>query len=1045
MREFADSLRQPWNGAHARNQWGRRALLFVFAGAWFGLRAVAAEEPIQFNRDIRPILAEKCLACHGPDKNKREGALRLDNGEGAFENRDGKTALVPGKPDDSELIRRVLSTDEDERMPPASTKKTVSAGQLDLLRRWITQGAQFEPHWAFVPPRRTEPPLAGQGWARNEIDRFVAARHTAHGVSPSPDADPRTLVRRLSFDLLGLPPSPEQVDSLVSEVAKETAGPDQGKALEQYVDHLLASPHFGERMATYWLDVVRYADSAGYHSDNERDVSQYRDYVIDAFNQNLPFDQFTVEQIAGDLLPAATSRQRIASGYNRLLQTTEEGGAQPKEYAAKYQADRVRNTAVAWLAVTMGCCECHDHKYDPFTARDFYSFAAFFADVDEKPVGRQDPVAIATPEQEMELAQIATQRAPLLETYHRDTPELVAGQLKWEDLIRSELSAGKSDWLVTRPEKVESMEGTTLTLQDDQSVLASGKNPDQDTYVVTVSSGPKPITALRLESLTHESLAHHSLSQGNGNFVLTEVEVAAQPAGEKKASPVKIKKAEADFSQPTFPIANAIDGKADTGWAVAGHEKPADHRCVFLLDQSIAANATIIIKLKHTSQFKQHQIGRFRVALTSVENPGLSDKGGLPADVQQALLTETKQRTSEQLAAITKHYRTIAPELTGVREQMAALDKREQQIRQAFPKTLVSLSITPRKVRILPRGNWLDESGEEVQPATPSALPVAKFDQRQQARLELGRWFVRRDHPLTARVFVNRLWKLMFGQGLVRTLDDFGVQGTPPTHPELLDWLAVEFMESGWNVKHILKQMVLSRTYQQSSNAPAAWRERDPSNQWLARQTAFRLDAEFVRDNALAISGLLSPKIGGRSVKPYQPAGYWRYLNFPTREWQNDHGEDLYRRGLYTHWQRTFLQPSMVAFDAPSREECAVERPRSNTPLQALVLLNDPTYVEAARVFAMHVLESGGTTPGDRLHDAFRQALQRPPTKQESEVLIALLQKHRDEYAKEPANAEALLKVGERAVPADANKVELAAWTSVCRTILNLHETITRY
>ncbi len=996
-----------------------------------------AEEPIQFNRDIRPILADKCLACHGPDQNKREADLRLDTAEGAFEKREGKSTLVPGKPDESELIRRITATDEDERMPPASSQKSLTSRQIDLLRKWVAQGAKYEPHWSLVAPKKSPLPAAGAGWARNEIDPFVAAVHAQHNLVPSPDADCRTLARRLSFDLLGLPPSPQEVDAFSADTSE--------KAYENLVDRLLASPHFGERLGMYWLDVVRYADSAGYHSDNERDLSPYRDYVISAFNDDVPFDQFTVEQIAGDLLPQATNRQKIASGYNRLLQTTEEGGAQPKEYAAKYQADRVRNTSVAWLAITMGCCECHTHKYDPFTIRDFYSFAAFFADVQEKAVGRQDQTALATPEQDAELAQLGKQLGPLQETYLRDSPELAAGQAKWEEQLRADLAAGKSDWLVIKPEKLESTGGTTLSPQDDQSVLASGANPDKDTYIVTLKSGAKPVTALRLETLTHESLTNKSLSRADGNFVLTEVEITTQPADAKKPEPVKIKGAEADFSQVNHPVASTIDGKADTGWAVAGHEKPGDHRALFVLEQPIAANATIVLKLKQESQFAKHNIGRFRIALTSIEKPGISETGGLSADGIAALMTAAAQRTPEQVAALSKHYRSIAPELAPVREQIAGIERRKQEIQQAFPKTLVSMSVAPRTVRILARGNWLDDSGDEMQPATPQVLPATKYDNRQVARLELGRWFVRRDHPLTARVFVNRLWKLLFGQGIVKTLDDFGIQGTPPTHPELIDWLAVEFMDSGWNVKHIVKLMVMSRTYQQSSITPPQLRERDPGNQWLARQSAFRLDAEFVRDNALAISGMLSRKIGGRSVKPYQPVGYWRFLNFPTREWQNDHGDDLYRRGMYTHWQRTFLQPSLLAFDAPSREECTVERPRSNTPLQALVMLNDPTYVEAARVFATRVLEHVGNSPLDQLNFAYRQALQRIPTDQEATVLSGLWQKHRDEYLREPANADLLLKVGEWPLPANVDKVELAAWTSVCRTILNLHETITRY
>lgn len=1016
------------------SRWRTELVVMVIC---MGSLGTLTADTIEFNRDIRPILADKCFACHGPDHNKREAELRLDSEEAAFAPRDGGPVIVPGKPEESELIRRLTTKDEDERMPPLSSEKSLTAEQIELMRRWIAAGAKYQRHWSLLPPSKVSPPAAGDGWALNAIDRFIAAGHVRHGLPPSPDADRRILARRLSFDLLGLPPTPDMVDALANNRSRHS--------YEQLVDQLLASPHFGERLAMYWLDVVRYADSGGYHSDNERELAPYRDYIIRSFNNSLPFDQFTIEQIAGDLLPGATTDQKIASGYNRLLQTTEEGGAQPKEYSAKYQADRVRNTSVAWLGITMGCCECHDHKYDPVSTRDFYSFAAFFADIQEKPVGRQDQTALPTQEQEQELAGLVAQLKPLQESFQRERPEVVEGQKKWEEQMRTDLAAGKLDWTLAVPEKLAATAGTTLVQQDDKSVLASGKNPDKDTYVVTLKISGKQATGIRVEALTHESLTNKSLSRANGNVVVTEVEVTAQPAGSDSPQPVKIKEALADFSQEGFPIANAIDGNNETGWALNGHEKAADHQAVFVFDQPIAPGATAVLKLKHESRFAKHNLGRFRLSLTAVEKPGLSERGGLPENLLEAIVAEPTKQTATQQSLLAQHYRSIAPELADLRQQIATLEKRKQELEQAFPKTLISISVPPRTVHILPRGNWLDDSGEEVQPATPEALPAVKIADRQRARLELGRWFVSRDNPLTARVFVNRLWKLFFGQGLVKTLDDFGTQGATPTHPELLDWLAIEFMESGWNVKHMVKLMVMSRTYQQASNPSPLLRERDPSNQWLARQSFFRLDAEMIRDNALSVSGLLSRSVGGRSVKPYQPAGYWRFLNFPTREWINDQGPNQYRRGMYTHWQRTFLHPSLLAFDAPSREECTVERPRSNTPLQALVLLNDPTYVEAARVFAARIVQQGGNSTADRVNFAFQQVVGRSPSDQEAELLSALLSKHQGEYAKEPRLADALLKVGDQPIPADVDHVQLAAWTSVARVILNLHETITRY
>jgi hypothetical protein len=817
--------------------------------------APAAEpksKPVEFNRDIRPILSDNCFACHGPDKNKRKANLRLDLEEGLFGSKGsnrGETVIVPGKPDESELFRRITAIDEKVRMPQAKFGKRLSTHQVELIRQWILEGARWQKHWSLIPPERPEVPTAGDSpEPLNPIDQFILARLKQEGLKYVPEADKRTLVRRIYFDLIGLPPTPEQVDAFLADSAPE--------AYERLVDQLLASSHYGERMALYWLDVVRYGDTGGYHSDNHRDVYLFRDYVIQAFNSNKPFDQFTIEQLAGDLLPQATREQKIASGYNRLLMTTEEGGAQPKEYAAKYAADRVRNASAVWLGMTMGCAECHDHKFDPFKTKEFYRFAAFFADIQEKPVGRQDQTAMPNQEQAEQLRRLDTEIAPLVK-------QLMAAQEQWEH----------------------------------------GLHLDE----------------LRL----------------------------------------------------------------------------------------------------------------------------------LPKNLTDILLTEPVKRNDKQKQELDAYYPTITPALKSEREHLAELQKQRKAIQDTVPTTLISMAVPPREMRILPRGNWLSDAGEIVTPGVPASLspPLAVFvpdEKRRATRLDLAHWLMAPHNPLTARVFVNRLWKMMFGQGLVKTLEDFGSQGAWPAHPELLDWLAVEFRESGWNVKHMIKMMVLSRTYRQSSIAAAELRQRDPYNQWLARQNSFRLDAEMVRDNALAISGLLFPKIGGPSVKPYQPAGYWSFLNFPKREYDPDHGENQYRRGLYTYWQRTFPHPSLLAFDAPSREECTVDRPRSNTPLQALVLLNDPTYVETARVFAERIVRQGGNATTDRIRFAYRQALCRSATDDEVKLLEALVQKHLEEFKADKSSAEALLHVGDQPQPKGIEPVELAAWTSAARVILNLHETITR-
>lgn len=992
------------------------------------------QKPVDYSRDIKPILASHCYACHGPDQGQRKGGIRLDVRESAV-----RKAIKPGKAAASRLVTRITSTDPEEVMPPPDSKKpALTPDQVTLLRRWIDSGAKFDAHWAYIKPARSALPMvANPGWVRTPIDRFIAAGHQRHGLTPAAEADRRTLLRRLSFDLLGLPPTPEEVDAFVSDQS-----PD---AYEKVVDRLLRSPHYGERLALYWLDLVRYADTIGYHSDTHRDVAPYRDYVINAFNTNKPFDRFTIEQVAGDLLPDSTSEQQIASGYNRMLMTTEEGGAQPKEYMAKYAADRVRNASGVWLGATLGCAECHNHKFDPYLTRDFYRFATFFADIKETAVGKQEQTGVPTPEQAAQARQLKETITGLRQRIvtHR-TPSYDAAQAAWESQTRGELASGHSDWVTMKPSKVATRSGTVLTTQDDLSVLASGVNPNKEVYTVTLTTDRPNLTGIRLETLTHPSLANNGLSRANGNFVLTEFTVSISHKGEK-SQPVKIASAVADFEQAGFPVANTIDGKPDTGWAVEGHVKPANRAAMFILDKPLVAGTetTLTVVLSHTSSFAGHNIGRFRLALTSADKPTLANRG-LPAAVADALAARPEALTSAQRKTLADYYRGIAPELAPLRDQLARLESDLEQLKKTFPKTLISVSVPPRTMRVLPRGNWLDDSGEVITPGVPVFLSTGESDRRQ-TRLDLAHWLTASDNPLVARVFVNRLWKIVFGQGIVTSIDDFGTQGAMPSHPELLDWLAVEFIESGWNVKHLVKLMVMSSTYRQSSAAPtSSARMADLTNRWLARQGRFRLDAEMVRDNALAVSGLLVDKVGGRSAKPFQPPGYWSFLNFPKREYEKDASQDQYRRGLYMYWCRTFLHPSLLAFDAPTREECTADRPRSSTPLQALVLLNDPNYVEAARVFAQHIITTGGDTLPRKIDYAYRRGLARAASPAEVEILSRLYHKHAAEYAANPQAARELVSVGDTPLPASIATTELAAWTSVSRVILNLHETVTR-
>ena len=727
---------------------------------------------IDFNRDVRPILSDRCFQCHGPDAKHRKAKLRLDIEDSA--KKAGKGVIIPGKPDESELVHRIHADDKDELMPPPDIGKPLSTNQKKILTQWISEGAQWARHWAYIPAEtHMRPKVRHTAWPSNWIDFFTLRHIEGKGQRPAPDADPVTLVRRLHFDLTGLPPDPATVEAFA-------ASPSM-KAYETLVDRLLASGHFGERMAAYWLDLVRFADTVGYHGDQDHNVSPYRDWVIDAFNEDMPFDQFTREQIAGDLLPKPTTDQVIATGYNRLLQTSHEGGVQAKEYIAMYAADRVRNLSAVWMGATVGCAQCHDHKYDPFTTKDFYALSAFFADIND-----------------------------------------------------------------------------TAHLKNGTNSLPTRRDPE-----ISVHSRRERTQLVEMEK----------------------------------------------------------------------------------------------------------EIGQKESLHTKAPSPGLL-------------------------------------------KEIQALKTRRDALRKATRKVMVTRATKPRVTRILPRGDWLDESGPVVEPAVPEFLGRIESDKRL-TRLDLAHWLTNADEgtgKLTARVLVNRLWYMLLGGGLAPDLADFGGQGQPPDHPKLLDNLAIRLLANDWKVKGLVKEIVLSKTYRQTTS---------PNKGTISFQTAQRLPAESIRDNALAISGLLVRDIGGASIKPYQPAGYYRHLNFPARKYAHHKDKRQWRRGLYVHWQRQFLHPMMKAFDAPRREECTASRTRSNTPLAALVLLNDPTFFEAAQAFAKRITTEGGDNTNARLDMAFRMAVSRKPDSFERETLTKLLAKGNDPNQKED-------------------------WTTVARAVLNLAETNTR-
>ncbi len=1006
----------------------------------------ARAKKVDYNRDIRPILSDNCFYCHGPDEKKREAKLRLDVRADAL----AVKAFVPGKADASELVKRIFTKDADDLMPPPDSHKKLTPVQKDLLKRWVAEGAEYQTHWAYVAPKL---PVVPAG--KNGVDVLVQARLKEIGLKPAAEADRRTLARRLHFDLLGLPPKPEEVDAFANDKS-----PD---AYAKLVERLLASPHYGERMAIGWLDVVRYADTIGYHSDTPRNIFPYRDYVIRAFNENKRFDQFTREQLAGDLFPNANLETRVASAFNRLILSTEEGGAQAKDYEQRYLTDRVRAVGTVWLAQTTGCAQCHDHKFDPIAQRDFYSLGAFFADIKEAIVGRrEDGMMVPSDADTKELARLDGEAARLQKDFDGPQPQLASALEKWQDAAFAAVQHD-AKWKPLKPAKVASAKNAKLAIQGDGSVLASGKATENDTYSVTITNTLTGVTGLRLEALPDDSLPSKGPGRApNGNFILSEV-VATVKRAKGEPENVKFASAHATIEQTShteknpnkgWTAASTIDGDAKNGtagWAILPEAGHAQNLVLGLAEPlNLAAGESLTVDLLQFGTTKDHLLGKFRLGTTTeVEAARTALPPAPPADIAAIFKVTTDKRTAAQKEKLLAHFKSLAPELAKLRGDLAAAKKAKTDYEAKVPKCIVSVSSeTKRTVRILPRGNWMDESGPVMQPALPAFLPGSiKRDAKPDApltRADLAEWIVAKDNPLTARVFANRLWKQFFGTGLSKVLDDMGAQGEPPVNPALLDWLASEFVASGWDVKHLVRTIVTSATYRQTSVASKDLLTRDPENREHARQSRWRVDAELVRDNALTIAGLLNPKIGGPSAKPYQPDGYWENLNFPVRSYDASKGDDQFRRGLYTWWQRSFLHPSMLAFDAPSREECAAERTRSNIPQQALVLLNDPTYVESARAFAGRIVKESSGDATARITWAWRQALARAPRPDELATARALFDKHLAQYKADTKAAESLLKVGLASLPPAAGQAELAAWTSVARVILNLHETITR-
>ncbi len=1036
----------------------RRALLaWAFAALVSpGPAAAAGPSEVVFNRDVRPVLSDACFQCHGPDKARRKACLRLDTEEGAFADRGGYRAVVPGKPDESELVRRVTAAHDQERMPPASSGRKLTRQQIDTLRRWVEQGAKWQPHWSFVPPARPPlPAVKDASWPRNPIDHFVLARLEREGLGPSPEADRTTLLRRAALDLTGLPPAPAEVDAFLAD--------DSPGAYERVVDRLLSSPRYGERMAVRWLDAARYADTNGYQSDGERTMWRWRDWVIDAFNANLPFDRFTVEQLAGDLLPRPTLEQRIATGFNRNHRGNGEGGIIPEEYAVEYVVDRVDTTATVWLGLTMACARCHDHKYDPVRQKEFYQVFAYFNNVPEQgralKYGNSPPyIKAPTRAQQERLARLEAERAAAERRFDGLRPRLSEAQAEWETTLGPSPAV---QWFPTRQLETHlPLDGSAAgTFRDGEAAYADGRLGraaafdgkrfldagdvgdfgfyDKFTLAAWARpKGPRGGTVLSRTADTDRADGYSvCLENGKVQVHLTKrwLDDALRVETEQALEPDR-----------WHHLTVTYDGsRVAAGVQVYVNGEPA-HVKVLLdeLNQSFKTSEPFRVGAGGGPERRFHGlIDDVRVydARLSPEEAALLATADSITDVVAVAPGRRTPRQAQKVGAyfLEQH----APE--SVREAWRRVDelrREKERLEESFPTTMVMEEMPrPRETFVLVRGQY-DKPGERVAPGVPAFLPPPK--DAPDNRLGFARWLTDPANPLTARVAVNRSWQMYFGTGLVKTVDDFGSQGEWPSHPELLDWLATEFVRTGWDVKALQRLVVTSAAYRQSSRLTPGLAQRDPENRLLARGPRLRLPAETIRDQALAASGLLAERPGGPSVKPYQPPGLVKELT-GTEDYKQDHGESLYRRSLYTFWKRTVPQPTMMTFDAAGRETCVVRETRTNTPLQALALMNDVTFVEASRVLAERVMKEEPTREG-RLALAFRLLTARRPRPAELAVLRGGFEHHLAEYRRDPKAARKLVSSGESPRDERLDVRELAAYAAVAGMILNLDETITK-
>jgi mono/diheme cytochrome c family protein len=1151
-----------------------------------------------FTREIRPILSENCFACHGPDEQKRKAKYRVDTKSGAMTSKDGKALIIPGDPDKSPLFQHLISQDPDELMPPAKSEKKLSPKQIELVKNWIAAGARWDEHWAFIPPERPAlPSVKDAAWPKTPIDRFVLSKLESEGIEPNPEADKASLIRRATLDLTGLPPSVEEVDRFLSD--------NDPQAYEHLVDRLLDSSHYGEHMARYWLDAVRYADTHGYHIDSQRDIWAYRDWVIKAFNKNLPFDQFTIEQLAGDLLPNPTVDQKVATGFVRCNMSTGEGGAIEAEYAAKYAFDRVETLGTVYLGMSVLCSRCHTHKYDPLPIKEYYGMYSFFNNLEEPVMDGNRPnpdpfLKLPSPEQSERLSWLKQHIEDGEHWLEAPVPALDQAQTEWAKKWNERLAGQFASSTPSQTEGTITSQAKIAQQNDGTSRLESVSD-SQAAYDALLPLQPGRFAGLKLDVAQDGGNPLPAGTSNKHGFILSEVELdlITGDAGKSETKRLKIARAFADAEAPEGEVGRAFDGNVGTGWMAPSDPTNRPHTAVFVLGEpvSVPDGAKLKVRLKQRSSESRTIISSFKIAVIQSQElvdaffppkpqpwkvlgplpdpetetsfnvtqtaerdldfgktyPGvrgevrwndatdLADgsenqivqdlhgvhgiryfhkqiqsaterqaeirfsteawfkifvngvsvverasearpgegptrvgvklKGGtnniliklislngathfnfsvdrgpndpLPPDVVGALAASPSPSGGSGAVVRTYYRKENSPTFSRLMQDLADWKSESTRIDNAIPTTLIAREAAqPRETYVLLRGEY-DKKGDKVEPSVftallpfPSGVPTN--------RLGLAKWLTHPRHPLTARVTVNRFWQQCFGTGLVKTSEDFGSQGDRPSHPELLDWMATEFIEGGWNVKQTLRTILVSATYRQSSKVTREKRARDPENRLLARGPRYRMDAEMLRDAALATSGLLNEKIGGPSVKPYEPPGLWEAVSFNnSQKYIPDSGPSAFRRSLYTFWKRQSPPPNMLTFDAPTRETCTVRRPRTNTPMQALATLNDPQFVEASRALAERLL-SRPLDSENRIRLAMRLATARTPQADEVRILQQILEQQVADYRKDPAKAKELLATGSLRPNPSLDACELAAWTTLAGLILNLDETLNK-